>query len=175
MFGKISLHRFMYEPMREANEAGHDSISPLELRLGIVGSNATPALAERVGWFAADNTESQVLEILENEHDVSWSKATLRKVTAEIGEGLAAHQHDAQKQQLLEWMHEADESSGRNRPLLAVGRDGIMIPIRGKTTYKEASTGTVSVFNRRGKRLGTSNSRWVKKQPKPPKPRGKRQ
>jgi len=38
---------------------------------------------------------------------------------------------------------------------LAVGRDGLMLPIRGKGTYKEGATATVSVLNRLGQRLGT--------------------
>src|SRR5207244_12957239 len=39
-------------------------------------------------------------------------------------------------------------------PVLAVGRDGIMVPMR-RGGYAEASTATVSVYDRRRRRLGT--------------------
>ena len=155
LFGSISLERFAYEPLSEARDQGHTSISPLEMQLGIVAGNATPALAERVGRLAASHTESEVLEVLKSEHAVSFSKETLRKVTRAVGEGLADHLHEAQKQQLLSWLREARDSKGRYQPVLAVGRDGIMLPIRGESTDREGCTGTISVPDRRGHRLGT--------------------
>jgi len=39
--------------------------------------------------------------------------------------------------QLLEWLRQADGSKGRRAIVLAVGRDGIMLPIRAEKTYKE--------------------------------------
>jgi hypothetical protein len=36
-----------------------------------------------------------------------------------------------------------------------VGRDGLMLPIRGQACYREGATATVSVYDRRGRRLGT--------------------
>src|SRR5260370_19876592 len=47
-----------------------------------------------------------------------------------------------------------EPSRGRHRPVLAAGRDGIMIPMR-RGGYEEASTATVSVYDRRRRRLGT--------------------
>jgi hypothetical protein len=38
---------------------------------------------------------------------------------------------------------------------LAVGRDGIMLPIRNEEHYKEGAVATLSVYDRRGRRLGT--------------------
>jgi len=38
---------------------------------------------------------------------------------------------------------------------LAIGRDGLMLPIRGEACYREGATATVSVHDRRGRRLGT--------------------
>jgi hypothetical protein len=58
-------------------------------------------------------------------------------------------------QQVLAWLQEATVSRGRHKPVLAVGRDGIFLPIRGEKTYKEGAVGTVSVLDRRGRRLGT--------------------
>jgi hypothetical protein len=39
--------------------------------------------------------------------------------------------------------------------VLAVGRDGLMVPIRGQACYREAVAATVSVYDRKGRRLGT--------------------
>jgi hypothetical protein len=52
---------------------------------------------------------------------------------------------------LLKWYR---ASTGRFQPTLAVGRDGVNVPLR-HGAWKEGSTATVSVLNRRGKRIGT--------------------
>src|SRR4051812_37768222 len=39
--------------------------------------------------------------------------------------------------------------------LLAVGRDGVFVPIRGEESYREAATATLSVHDHAGRRLGT--------------------
>jgi len=57
-------------------------------------------------------------------------------------------------ERLLSWLEQAQQSRGRHRPVLAVGRDGVMVPIR-KQGYQEASAATVSVYDRRRRRLGT--------------------
>jgi hypothetical protein len=155
-FGTIQLHRFSCEPLQEAREDGQKSFAPLEWQLGIVGGNATPALAERVGHLAVGHTQGEVLQRLAEDHDVVWSVGVLRKVTAEVSEGMAEHLHQSQKVQLLEWLRQADGSKGRRAIVLAVGRDGIMLPIRGETTYKEGAVATIAVYDRRGRRLGTA-------------------
>ena len=66
-----------------------------------------------------------------------------------------AHRHDAQAARLLAWLEQADRSSGDRKPVLAVGRDGLMVPIRGQASYREGATATVSVYDRAGQRLGT--------------------
>lgn len=155
VFGTIELRRYSYEPLREARDDGQKSIAPLEQLLGVVAGNATPALAERVGRLAADHTQAELLELLQREHGVRWSVQVLRDVSAAVSEGVAEHIHQAQKEQVLSWLQTAAESKGRGKITLAVGRDGIMVPIRGETTYKEGAVGTVSVHDRRGRRLGT--------------------
>jgi hypothetical protein len=149
-FGRIVLWRYLYEPL----ERGEHSIHLLEIRLGIEAGIATPALAERVGRWTADRTERAVLEMLQREHRVQWSKETLRKLTASLSAGMASHRHEAQVAKVLTWLKEAEKSRGRRRPVLSVGRDGIHTPIRG-SGYHEGTVATVSVYSRRGKRLGT--------------------
>jgi hypothetical protein len=155
VFGKIALVRFSYEPLSEARDDQQKSFSPLELSLGIVAGNASPALAERVGRAASGHTQRELLELLEREHRVRWSAKVLRQVTAAVSQGVAEHLHQAQKERLLAWLQTADGSKGRRKITLAVGRDGIMLPIRNEKTYKEGAVATVTVYDRRGRRLGT--------------------
>ena len=155
VFGQIPLFRYSYEPLSEARDDNQKSVSPLELSLGLVAGNATPALAERVGRAASGHTQRELLELLEREHRVGWSAKVLRRVTAAVSQGVAEHLHQAQKEQLLDWLRTADGSKGRRKITLAVGRDGIMLPIRNENTYKEGAVATVTVYDRRGHRLGT--------------------
>ena len=155
LFGTVALDRFSCEPLQEAKDDGQSSFAPLERQLGIAGGNATPALAERVAFLAADHSQQEVLQTLAEDYGVSWSVAVLRKVTAAVSEGVAEYLHQAQKAQLLVWLDKADGTKGRHKIVLAVGRDGIMLPIRGEKTYKEGSVGTITVYDRRGHRLGT--------------------
>lgn len=150
LFGSIELRRCVYECL----EPGEPCVWPLELRLGVVAGLATPALAERVGRWSADHEQDAVRSLLRVEHGVSWSVQSLRKVVAAVRDGVAEPGEQARVDRLVELLNEAQQSSGRHRPTLACGRDGVMVPIRGQD-YREAATATVSVHDRRGKRLGT--------------------
>ena len=150
LFGAIELRRYLYEPL----ERGERALFPLEVQLGIEAGLATPALAERVGCWAAEHEQAQVLALLRQEHGVTWSAASMRKVTAAVRDGLASFRAASQEARLLELLGKAFTARGKHRPVLAAGRDGIMVPLRGEG-YHEAATATVSVYDRRGKRLGT--------------------
>jgi hypothetical protein len=150
LFGPIEVRRCIYECL----EPGEPCIAPLELQLGVVAGLATPALAERVGRWSAEHPQQAVLTLLEAEHGVHWSVKSLRKVSQAVRDGVEQPGEQARLNRLVELLAEAEESRGKHRPTLAVGRDGVMIPIRGQG-YQEAATGTVSVHDRRGKRLGT--------------------
>src|SRR3954464_556319 len=155
LFGRIELSRCLYEPLQEARDDQQPSFSPLERCLGIVAGNATPALAERVGRLSGQHTQQGMLELLRADHQVNWSVEVLRQVTAAVSAGIAPYLRAAQQRALLGWLAEAQQSRGRYRPVLAVGRDGIMVPIRNEETCKEAAVATLSVHDRRGRRLGT--------------------
>lgn len=150
LFGTVVVWRLLYEPL----EPGMRSIHPLELRLGLEVGVATPALAERLGSWAADHSQRQVLEMLAHDHGVHWSGTTLRKLLASLSAGMAAHRHAAQVEQVVGWLSQAHGSKGRWQPTLSVGRDGVNVPMRHRA-WKEGATATVSVLDRRGKRLGT--------------------
>jgi hypothetical protein len=151
LFGTITLWRYLYQPIHGVER----SIFPLEIRLGLAAGRATPALAERVAHAAADATQGTVLADLWREHAVAWSVATLRAVIASTWDGMAPHLHAAQVAQVLAWLQRADASRGSRKPVLAAGRDGVFVPIRGDDSYREAATATLSVYDRAGQRLGT--------------------
>src|SRR5215475_9940752 len=150
LFGPVTLWRRLYEPH------GHHgrSIQPLELRLGIETGLATPALAERVGYWATDHTQHEVLEMVQRDHGVSWSCTSLRKLLGSLRAGMAPYREVAQVERVLAWIEQARASTGRFRPPLSVGRDGIFVPLRGGVA-QEGATATVSVLDRRGARVGT--------------------
>jgi hypothetical protein len=155
LFGTIQLCRCLYEPLQEARDDAQRSFAPLEICLGIVAGNATPALAERIGRLASLYTQQELLDLLAADHHVHWSVKVLRAVTAAVSAGIAPYLRAAQQRQLLLWLAQASQSKGRRRIVLAVGRDGIMLPIRKQEKYKEGAVATISVYDRRGRRLGT--------------------
>jgi hypothetical protein len=150
LFGTVAVWRRFYEPL----ERGVRAIHPLELRLGVEAGIATPALAERVGRWAAEHTQRQVLAMLAEDAQVQWSCTSLRKVLASLRAGLEPHRQPSQVVQVVSWLAQARESKGRFRPTLSVGRDGIFVPLR-HGVWQEGATATVSVLDRRGQRLGT--------------------
>src|SRR5207244_1055059 len=133
--GEIDLWRYLYE----ATEAGERSLFPLELQLGIEAGLATPALAERVGLWSAEHEQAAVQALLQQEHGVSWSAESLRKVTAALRDGLASFREAAQADRLLALLTKAFAAKGPLRPVLAAGRDGIPVPIRHEG-YHEGAT-----------------------------------
>jgi hypothetical protein len=153
LFGIISLWRLRYEPCDAG--IGLTCIFPLEQRLGIVAGKVTAALASRVGRWTAQYTQDIVLHLLKDEHDVAWSVTTLRKVAADLSAALAPLTHQAQVDYVLALLQQAHDSKGAHRPVLSAGRDGIFVPIRKDTTYREAATATLAVLDRSGRRLGT--------------------
>jgi hypothetical protein len=151
LFGTIALWRMLYQDVHGVEP----SIFPLEIRLGLEAGRATPALAERAARAAVTCPQEAVLAALRADHGVQWSATTLRAVIAGVAAGMEVHRQGGQADRLLSWLGQADRSSGPRKPVLAVGRDGLMVPIRGRACYREAATATVSVYDRRGRRLGT--------------------
>jgi hypothetical protein len=148
-FGPIRLWSFLY--INE--EDGEPGLHPLHVQLGIV-AGATPVLAERVARWAVDHSQREVRQLLLFEHGLKWSNDRLRRVLRDFRRHIVVFAAEAQRERLLQWLKQAERSRGRHRPVLAVGRDGVMVPIR-RGGYQEASAATVSVYDRRKKRLGT--------------------
>ncbi len=100
-------------------------------------------------------TQETVLALLREEHGVSWSVATLRKIVADLSTCLAPLTHQAQVDYVLAMLQKAHDSKGAHRPVLSAGRDGVFVPLRNDNKYREAATATLSVLDRAGRRLGT--------------------
>jgi len=149
-FGTITLRSFYY--LNETD--GEPGLHPLWVRLGVGAGSATPALLERVARMSVDHTQAEVRAWLQREHGLTWSNERLRTALAGFRQTLVPFMPQLQKARLLTWLQQAQASRGRHRPVLAAGRDGIMIPMR-QGGYQEASTATVSVYDRQRRRLGT--------------------
>jgi hypothetical protein len=149
-FGTITLQSFYYLP----EDDGEPGLHPLWVQLGIGAGSATPALLERVARMSVDHTQVEVRAWLRREHGLVWSNERLRAALAGFRQALLPLVADLQKARLLTWLTQAEQSRGRHRPLLAAGRDGILLPMR-QGGYQEGSTATLSVYDRRRRRLGT--------------------
>ena len=155
LFGQIRLWRVGYRP---TDKGGDPTLFPLTQALGLV-QGASPALAERAARFLGETgmTQQRTLDRLRQEHDVGWGVKKLRQVTDAVAESLAQQRHEVQVEKLLSLLQKAAAGTGKHKPVLSVGRDGISLGVRFKrgTLFEVATTGTVSVLDRRGQRLGT--------------------
>lgn len=152
LFGTVELRRYAYREWH-----GNDScIFPLEMQLGLV-QGATPALAEAAARYLAEAgaTQSIALSRLKQQHGVSWGPERLRRVAQEVAAAMTAVRQDVQVDRLLELLRKAEESKGNRLPVLSVGRDGISLREYRYRCYENATAATVTVYDRRGKRLGT--------------------
>jgi hypothetical protein len=149
-FGPITLWSWLYL----CSEDGEPGLHPLHVALGIGAGAATAGLLERVARVAVDHTQAEVRAWLLREHGLRWSNDRLRAALQGFRQALLPFVAALQQARLLHWLQQAEQSRGRHRPVLAAGRDGILLPMR-RGGYQEASTATVSVYDRRRRRLGT--------------------
>lgn len=153
-FGKITLWRHGYRYVHR--DTGEPTIFPLEIQLGLV-EGATPALAGIAAKALAEAgaTQEVVLARLREEHAVQWGIKKLRAVAENVSEGMNRFRREHQAQAVVAWLREASASAGNRRPSLVVGRDGITLCTSPHSFFEVATTATLSVYDRRGKRLGT--------------------
>jgi hypothetical protein len=151
-FGKIVLWRFAYRD----DHTGARCLFPLERQLGLV-EGASPALADRVARAMAETgaTQQRVLAWLRAEHGVEWGVEKLRDFTQTQAERMEPFRQACSAARVLELLEQARRSSGSCKPVLAVGRDGITLQSQPHGFWEVATTATVTVYDRRGRRLGT--------------------
>ncbi len=148
-FGGITVERWFYQN----TQAATPGIAPLDLRLGLFAERMTPALAEVTGRLAADMTQQAALELLWERFKVRPGVAAYRRVIADIASRVRTEHDDVAIKKLNEWIEQARQTEGKNDVLLQVGRDGVYVQTR--PCWEEASCGTLAVYDRCGKRLGT--------------------
>jgi len=150
LFGVVAVPRFLYESLLP----GEPCLFPLDSWIGVEAGRVSPALGEKIARLAADHSQGDVIKTVHHEHGVKLSVERLRTITGGVSGRISPFMQEARAQRVLQWLKAAYASRGRHRPTLSVGRDGCDIAIRDEK-YKVASTATVSVLDRRGKRLGT--------------------
>lgn len=126
-FGPITLHSWLYL----CTEDGEPGLHPLHVSLGLGAGAATPLLAERVARAALEHTQAEVRAWLRREHGLAWSNDRLRAAVRDFRRQLAPFVPALQQARLVQWLGQAEQSRGRHRPVLAVGRDGVLVPMRG--------------------------------------------
>ncbi len=151
-FGRMTLWRRGYRSW--SRDDGESLIFPLERQLGLV-EKTTPAMAGRIARRMAEAgaTQGTVIQWLRQEHNVAMGVERLRGLCEQVSSSLEEQRESFQVAYLLELLAQAQSSSGRNRPVLAVGRDGVTFHVQG--VYEVGSTATISVYDRSGRRLGT--------------------
>jgi hypothetical protein len=153
-FGSITLLRHLYRPV--ARDSAEKSIAPLERILGVV-EGTTPALADAAARCTAEAgaTQRRVQEQLHAQHGVTIGTKRLRALIAKVSGKMSEARQEFQVARILDLLKMADQSSGRTKPVLSVSRDGICLRENQHGHFEVASAGTMTVFDRRGRRLGT--------------------
>jgi hypothetical protein len=154
LFGKITLARFGYRDWQR--DGGEPTLFPLERQLGLVGG-ASPALASAAGHYLAEAgaTQGVVLDRLRKEHGVVWGTKKLREVAGRLADAMQPFCRTFQAEKVLAWLKQASDGKGNRQPVLSVGRDGITLGMQPGDSFEVATSATMTVYNRQGKRLGT--------------------
>ncbi len=148
-FGVITVERWFYQN-RQAEMPG---IAPLDVRLGLFADRMTPALAEVTGRLAADMPQQATLDILAERFAVRPGVDAYRRIIADIASQVRTVHDNVAIEKLCEWIEQARQSDGKTNVLLQVGRDGVFVQTR--PCWEEASCGTLAVYDRNQKRVGT--------------------
>ena len=154
LFGKIALWRHGYRYVER--DTAEPSLFPLEMQLGLA-EGATPALADQAARALAETgaTQQTVLARLKRDHGINWGVKKLRAVADKIATRMEPIRREQQAAQVVRWLRQAQDSTGKNRPALAVGRDGITLCTQPYSFFEVATTATLSVYDRKRRRLGT--------------------
>jgi hypothetical protein len=103
----------------------------------------------------AGATQRVVQDRLQAQHGVAIGTERLRTLAEHVSGAMAASRQQFQVQRVLEMLGQADRSIGNRKPVLSVGRDGITLREHSNGLFEVASTATVTVIDRGGRRLGS--------------------
>ena len=96
-----------------------------------------------------------VITLLRTDCGVTMGVKRLRQCIEQLSKSMEEFRQEHQVNVLLESLQKASSSSGSRKPVLAVGRDGITLREYAHSAFQVATTATVSVYDRQGKRLIT--------------------
>lgn len=113
----------------------------------------TPAVAEVTGRLAADMPQQAARDMSAERFGITPSVEAYRRVVADLATQVRSVHDEEAVEQLLQWIEEARQTEGEHDVLLQVGRDGVFVQTR--PCWEEASCGTIAVFDRDRKRVGT--------------------
>lgn len=154
LFGKVVLQRRGYRDVERSSP--EPTIFPLERALGLV-EGATPAFACEAARAMAETgaTQQTVLVRLRRQFGVQWGVKKLRALAEQASAELTPLRREHQAKRVVEWLGQAQAQRGSGRPVLGVGRDGITLRTRPHRFCEVATTGTLTVYGRDGRRLGS--------------------
>ena len=125
------------------------------MQLGLV-EGATPALASAAATALAETGATQDTALaLRSQHGVGWGVKKLRALAEKVASAMERFRRLHQARQIVAWLRQAQDSTGKNRPVLAVGRDGITLRTQPHSFFEVASTATLTVYDRNRQRLGS--------------------
>lgn len=150
------LNRVGYRP---TDKTAEPTVFPLVAQALGLFQGVSPALAERAAGLLSDSgaTQQNVLRRLKQDHGVGWGVKKLRQLLAVLSPEMAEQRHEVQVARLLQMLQQASAGTGKHKPVLSTGRDGITLGTRcrGGSVHEVATCGTVTVLDRRGRRVGT--------------------
>jgi hypothetical protein len=138
-YGKLSVDRHVYQ-----RSGGGKTFCPLEERTRMVG-DATPRFAKMVSYKYANGSAAQVVEDL----SLSHGRKVVRSYVLAVGERVAAVVQAKEEV----WEYEVPELS-EEVASVAVGLDGTCMLLC-EDGWREAMTGTLSLYDKGGERLHT--------------------
>ncbi|WP_150122566.1 transposase [Rhodopirellula islandica] len=154
--GTIRFERWYFQ----TSDAWYHGLAPLDVRLGVVdvrrgftSGRLSPALADAVGRLAAEMPQQAAIEQIAERFDVKMSVDAYRRNVDNIHRLTSEHSDEQAIEQLILWTAAANQSQGERCVLLQLGRDGVHVPLR--PGWKESGCATLSLFDRKGRRLGT--------------------
>ncbi len=138
-YGAVDLERHVYQ-----TSSGGKTYCPLDEKARIITSS-TPRFAKIISHKYAKESAKSVAEDLSSNHGRTVSRSFLQNVVEVIG-SIAEATEEA-------WMYATPE---QKEPVttVAISLDGTCVLMR-KDGYREAMTGTISLYSRQGERLHT--------------------
>jgi hypothetical protein len=151
--GTVKVERNLYQPV-----GGGRTICPLELRTGIVEGTWTPRAARIMATMVTEVPAGDAARLIAEFGGMTPSGSSLDRLPKRLSERWEEHR--------VEWEEalRAQDRVPSEAVTIAVSLDGVHVPLKkkeveddpsNKNGYREASSGTVTYYDRNGNRLWT--------------------